>query len=251
MSFTGAAAPATRHPLTPVAAGCTDQGPARDHNEDAFVLNDPAGIFAVADGMGGHSKGDFASGALKDTLEQAQPLGDARAQLQDMVTRVEAANTLMRAEAAASGASAIGSTLVALLVSGPHGLFGWIGDSRAYLMRDGQMHQTSRDHSVVQALVDRGQLAAEDMESHPHAHVLTRAVGAADKAEFEYAQTELFRGDRVLLCSDGLTRTLTDAQIAEIMRRDATPEAISSALVQAALAAIAQDNVTAVVVEMT
>lgn len=251
MSFTGAAAPATRHPLTPVAAGRTDQGPVRDHNEDAFVLNGPAGIFAVADGMGGHSKGDFASGALKDALEQAPPLGDARAQLQDMVARVDAANALMRAEAEATGASAVGSTLVALLVSGPHGLFGWIGDSRAYLMRDGQMHQTSRDHSVVQALVDRGQLAAEDAEKHPHAHVLTRAVGAAEKAEFEYAQTELFRGDRVLLCSDGLTRTLTEAQIADILRRDDAPEAISSALVEAALVANAQDNVTAVVVEMT
>jgi serine/threonine protein phosphatase PrpC len=113
------------------------------------------------------------------------------------------------------------------------------------------MHQTSRDHSVVQALVDRGQLAAEDAEKHPHAHVLTRAVGASEKAEFEYAQMELFRGDRVLLCSDGLTRTLTEAQIADFMRRSDTPDAISSALVEAALVANAQDNVTAVVVEMT
>jgi serine/threonine protein phosphatase PrpC len=251
MSFTGATAPATRSPLTPVAAGCTDQGPVRDHNEDAFALNDAAGVWAVADGMGGHSRGDFASSLLRESLMTAPPLGDARAQLQDLVSRVETANARLRAEAEATGAAAIGSTLVSLLISGPHGLFAWIGDSRGYLLRDGTMRQSTKDHSVVQALVDRGQLAAEDAEKHPHAHVLTRAVGAADKAEFEYAQTELFRGDRVLLCSDGLTRTLTEADIAAILHGAATPAAAAEALVAAALRAQAQDNVTAVVIEMT
>jgi serine/threonine protein phosphatase PrpC len=251
MSFTGATPPATRQPLTAVAAGCTDQGPVRDHNEDAYALNDPAGLWAVADGMGGHSRGDFASNMLRDELMSAPPLRDARAQLQDMVSRVESANGRLRAEAEATGAAAIGSTLVSLLISGPHGLFAWIGDSRAYLLRGGTLQQTTKDHSVVQALVDRGQLAAEEAENHPHAHVLTRAVGAAEKAEFEYAQTELFRGDRVLLCSDGLTRTLTDAQIRDIMQGAPSAAAAAEALVAAALAKVAQDNVTAVVIEMT
>lgn len=249
MTFSGEIPPRTLPPLTPRAAGRTDTGPVRDHNEDALALNPPAQMWAVADGMGGHSRGDFASAALKRAVEGAPAIPDPAAQLQDLIGRVAEVNARLRAEAAASGAAAIGSTLVSLLTAGPHGLFAWIGDSRGYLLRAHVLKQITKDHSVVQALIERGQLAPEEAESHPHAHVLTRAVGAADQAEFEFAQVELQRGDRALLCSDGLTRTLPEARIAALLAGAPSVEAAADALVAAALDARAQDNVTAVVVE--
>ncbi|MGG7566945.1 PP2C family protein-serine/threonine phosphatase [Rhodovulum sp. DZ06] len=249
MSFTGETAPQTMQPLSPRAGGRTDQGPVRDHNEDALALNPAAQMWAVADGMGGHSRGDYASAALKTAVEEAPALPSPRDQLQDLIARVGAVNARLRAEAAADGTGAIGSTLVALLSAGPHGLFAWIGDSRGYLMRAGRMSQVTRDHSVVQALVDSGQLDADKAESHPHAHVLTRAVGAADTAEFDFQQVELQRGDRALLCSDGLTRTLPESRIAGLLAGADDPQAAADALVRAALEATAQDNVTALVVE--
>lgn len=242
--------PLTRQPLSPVAAGRTDQGPVRDHNEDAFAINPGARIFAVADGMGGHSRGDYAAALMTRAIAEAPALPDPRAQLQDLVSRTEAVNGQLKSEAAAAGASAIGCTLSALLVAGEFALFAWIGDSRGYHLRDGVLQRTTKDHSVVQALIDRGQLAPEEAESHPHAHVLTRAVGAAEKAEFEFAQVQLRRGDRALLCSDGLTRTLTDEELGRILAGDGAPQQIADALIEEALRRKAQDNVTALVLEM-
>lgn len=250
MTDAGYARPRTLQPLSPLAAACTDQGPVRDHNEDAFALNPAARVFAVADGMGGHARGDYASALLKRSIESAPVAPEPRAQLQDLVARTEAANAALRAEARASGASAIGATLVAMLVSGGHGVFAWIGDSRGYLMSGGVMRQVTRDHSVVQALIERGQLDPAQAESHPHAHVLTRAVGAAETVEFDYAPVELKRGDRALLCSDGLTRTIPEAEIAAILGGAGRPQALADALVAEALRRRAQDNVTALVLEM-
>ena len=241
-----ATGPATQNPIRAVSAGESHVGTVRSCN--AMLIRDDAGLWAVADGMGGHSRGDFASRTVVEHLTAARATMRPRDLLREVVDRAAEANGVLRREAAAIGAEAIGSTLVAFLATAGAGVFAWIGDSRGYLLRDGMLRQITRDHSVVQALVERGALAPEEAESHPHAHVLTRAIGAADDAEFDFEQFRLARGDRVLLCSDGLTRAVPDPELERALAQAPAPEAAVRAMIEAALAAGAQDNVTAVAV---
>jgi protein phosphatase/serine/threonine-protein phosphatase Stp1 len=157
----------------------------------------------------------------------------------------------LRAEAASRGPGAmIASTFVALILRDKHFACLWAGDSRAYLLRAGVLSQITRDHSLVQELVESGKLAAEDAERHPHANVITRAVGAdAEALELDKVIGQAEPGDRFLLCSDGLSKTLSDAEIAGLL---AAPEGVPppELLIAAALAHRVNDNVTAVVVEV-
>ena len=145
----------------------------------------------------------------------------------------------------ADHAVTIASTLVVLLADGPHFACLWCGDSRAYLLRDGTLTQLTRDHSLVQELVDAGMLASAEMERHPSANVLTRAIGAPGPApEIDKVTGRAEPGDRFLLCSDGLFKALDSAAIAPLVARKAP----AAALISAALSAGARDNITAVVV---
>jgi protein phosphatase/serine/threonine-protein phosphatase Stp1 len=143
----------------------------------------------------------------------------------------------------------IASTFVALILRDTHFACLWAGDSRAYLLRHGQLSQISRDHSLVQELVDSGNLAAEDAEHHPHANVITRAIGAdSDVLELDKVIGQIEPGDRFLLCSDGLCKTLSEAEITSLLGApDGVPP--TELLIAAALAHRVNDNVTAVVVE--
>jgi protein phosphatase len=216
-------------------------------NEDA-ILTDPGGaLWAVADGMGGHGHGDLAADLVIDALARLPHGVGGRGLLQDGLADAHAE---VRRRARADGLGSIGATVVALLVAGERATVAWAGDSRAYLLRGGEMAPLTRDHSLVQELVDRGALDPEAAAGHPQAHVVTRAVGAGDRAEPAFVELGLQAGDVLLLCSDGLTRCLPDADIAGVLGAAPDPEAACQALVEATLAAGAPDNVSAVVVRV-
>jgi protein phosphatase/serine/threonine-protein phosphatase Stp1 len=225
----------------------TDIGTVRNHNEDAFVDAPALGLWAVADGAGGHAAGELASGMLSEALAQVPGTLGPDETLAQIRLAVLAVHTSLQAEAARRGDRMIASTLVVLLIRGGYFAALWAGDSRVYLLRDDALSQVTRDHSLVQALVDAGAITAAQAEGHPQANVITRAIGAPDDTgELDKAIGTAVAGDLFLLCSDGLNKAVDDAAIAELMRA-ADPAA---ALVQAALARGARDNVTAVVVQV-
>jgi len=228
----------------------TDTGPRRSHNEDALVDRPDLGVWAVADGAGGHDAGEVASGMIAAALGAIPPGLDAAEALNEIRTRVCAVHRALLAEAAAHGPEVIiASTVVILCVRTTHYACLWAGDSRAYLFSDGRLAQITRDHSLVQELVDAGQISPHDAEHHPHANIVTRALGAGDEGEFvlDKVTGQLRPGDRILLCSDGLTKTVPAGVIAAVLGEAAEDPA--QRLVAAALERQASDNVTAVVIE--
>jgi serine/threonine-protein phosphatase Stp1 len=223
----------------------TNRGTVRPHNEDAFVDAPELGLFAVADGAGGHAAGELASGMLAEALS-ALPAALAPSEaLAQIRLAVVAVHMSLQAEAARRGDSMIASTLVVLLIRSGHFVALWAGDSRLYLLRDGALSQVTRDHSLVQALLDEGAITPQQALVHPQANVITRAIGAPDdNGELDKTIGLAKAGDIFLLCSDGLTKVLDDPTIAQLMVA-AEP---ADSLIQAALSAGARDNVTAVVV---
>lgn len=228
----------------------TDVGTVRSANEDALVDRPDLRLWAVADGAGGHQHGEVAAQALKAALEAPSERagGDLVAEVRARVAGVhEALRRRADAEAEASGgAITIASTLVVLLADGQHFACLWCGDSRAYLLRGGTLSPLTRDHSMVQEMVDAGVLDAEAAERHPRANVLTRAIGAdgADP-ELDKITGRAEPGDRFLLCSDGLFKALDAGAIGRLTGG----EDPARALIRAALDAAARDNVTAIVVQ--
>ncbi len=231
-----------------VVSSGTDVGRVRSLNEDAFLDRSEIGLWVVADGMGGHAAGDFASRTIVDGLEQIAPPSEGSAFLREVEDRIQIAHTALRAESEARGSDGIiGSTVVVLIAWNRHYACVWAGDSRLYLLRDGALRQVSRDHSLVQDLVEAGELAPEQAESHPQANVVTRAVGAVEDLVLDKTHDQIATGDIFLLCSDGLTRHVSDPEIAAVLSETAA-SAAAQALIDLALDRGAKDNVTAVVV---
>lgn len=240
--------PETRLPpkdrLRAQGAGLSDIGRLRAVNEDA-ILVDPAGaIWAVADGMGGHGHGEVAAALVIETLTRTAPRGAAA-----LGAAFRAAHEAVQRVAFERGFGQIGATVVVLVAAGARGIVGWAGDSRAYRLRQRRLARLTRDHSLVQEMVDAGRLPAEGAERHPRANVVTRAVGADAPAEPEIAEVGLAPGDRFLLCSDGLVRCVADPAIAAILGRAGDPATAARGLVEATLDAGAPDNVSVVVVD--
>jgi protein phosphatase len=229
----------------PVGAGLTHAGLQREANEDA-ILTDPSGaLWAVADGMGGYGHGDVAADMVIDHLSRLPHDGTGAA---GVAAALAEANRAIRTHARATGIAAMGATAVALLISGPVASVVWAGDSRAYLLREGRLRRLTRDHSVVQDLIDRGRLSPEEAEDHPQGHIVTRAVGATDELEAEIRELALARGDVILLASDGLTRCVPEPEIAALLGASREPETACRRLVEAALEHGAPDNVSVIVV---
>ena len=228
----------------------THPGTVRDHNEDVYVNRPDLGLWAVADGAGGHDAGEVASGLIATALDSIPPELSAEETLTQVRMRMAATHAALRERAARKGHGMIASTVVVLIARHGHFACLWAGDSRAYLLRDGALARVTRDHSLVQELVDGGQITDAEAEHHPHANVITRAVGAeSDMVELDKVTDRLVDGDRFLLCSDGLSKELSDAEMLEILRtHDLAPAA--ARLVDAALVRKARDNVTAVVLEI-
>jgi serine/threonine protein phosphatase Stp1 len=229
----------------------TDPG-TRRHNEDAFVNRPDLGVWAVADGAGGHQAGDVASAMIRDALDGIPQELDAGALLGEVRTRLQDVHQTLLTEAAGRGAGALlASTAVVLLTRGTHYAALWAGDSRIYLFRDAVLSCITHDHSRVQEMVDAGLLEPEKAELHPQANIITRAVGAGSgPVAVDKVIGDIQLGDRFLLCSDGLSKTLSHEEISEQLALEETPSP-AERLLAAALAKGAKDNVTAVVVEVT
>ncbi|WP_208454630.1 PP2C family protein-serine/threonine phosphatase [Jannaschia marina] len=231
------------------AAALTDRGRVRDHNEDAALSRPDLGLFVVADGMGGHAAGDFASEVIVEAAASvgvASSIDDLEARF---LERLQRAHLDVVARGEALGAT-VGATVVALLVHEDDWACVWSGDSRAYRLRDGELRQLSRDHTEVAELVARGAITAEEAETWPRRNVITRAVGVGAEVECDRVGGRVEAGDVFLLCSDGLTEHIRDGRIAAVLSQPAPAEAISYELIEATLDAGATDNVTCVVVRV-
>jgi len=225
----------------------THSGCVRDHNEDRLLAAPERGIWLVADGMGGHFGGDLAAQMLVDhaaSVHRAATAPDLHARFHDRIAR---ANDAIRDHSARHDGATIGTTLAALLVHNGSFVASWCGDSRVYLMRAGQLHQISRDHTEVQELLDSGAITPQQAEDWPRKNVITRAVGVHEEAHIEERQGELQDRDIFLLCSDGLTGHVTDDEIAACLRGRSAEKACEE-LVEMTLERGAHDNVSVVVV---
>ncbi len=237
---------ANRLPVA-VGSGLTNRGMVRERNEDS-ILTDPTGVlWAVADGMGGYGNGDVASEIVIDCLAQIPDGVDPGPAL---VARLQQANDLVVQRQRSPGMGRMGATVVAVLISGAVAHVAWVGDSRAYLLRGGRLRPLTRDHSVVQEMIDRGELSPAEAESHPESHVITRAVGGGAVLEVDQVSVPLAVGDRLLLCSDGLTRCVYEQTVEALLRDAQSPEEACQKLVREALDSGAPDNVSAIAVHI-
>ena len=226
-------------------AGMTHAGAVRERNEDS-ILTDPHGtLWAVADGMGGYGHGDVASDIVIDCLATVPDNALAGPALR---AKLEEASHRIHLHAQQAGIGHIGSTAVALMIQNSVAHVAWAGDCRAYLLRGGSLRMLTHDHTVVQNLVDQGLLSDAARETHPEAHVVTRAIGFEAEVEIDSQAVPVVAGDRLLLCSDGLTACMGDQRIGDLLGQGADPQAICTAAVTAAMQAGAPDNVSVIVV---
>jgi len=227
----------------------THAGTANRLNEDAYVNRPDLGIWAVADGAGGHKAGEIASAAVASILQTVDSGLSAAEMLVEVRSRLEAAHAKLHAESTRHGAGAmVATTVVVLMARDDHFACLWAGDSRAYLLRGQALTRITRDHSLVQVLVENGTISEAEALRHPQANVITRAVGAdIDLLELDKRTGQLQAGDRLLLCSDGLSKTLPEELLAELLSGD--DDSAAERLVTAALMAKVTDNVTAVTID--
>ncbi|KAA6187494.1 serine/threonine-protein phosphatase [Thiohalocapsa marina] len=231
-------------------AAATHPGCVRSVNQDAFLDRPDLGLWAVADGMGGHAAGERASALVVETLARLPSprfLGRSTEQLESLI---QEANRQLIAEAAAKGDEIIGTTLVALLALGGACALLWVGDSRIYRLREGRLTQLTTDHTEVQQWVAQGMLSPDEADAHPHANVLSRAIGAEDELQIDTAIDSLHPGDRYLLCSDGLSKELSRERIGALLASGAPTETVQQ-LIETTCEAGARDNVTALVIEFS
>jgi serine/threonine protein phosphatase PrpC len=230
-------------------AGLTDVGGTRKINEDAFLDRPEAGMWVVADGMGGHAAGDVASRMICEALAQSPVIESLNAAATEFENTVDTVNQqLLHISETEHNGGTIGSTVVGLLTRGQFSICLWAGDSRAYMLRDGQLSKLTVDHSQVEDMVAEGLIRAEDAESHPAANVITRAVGGQANLSLDRLVCELMPEDRIMLCSDGLYKDLNEATLCSLMQGP-TPASACDALMAEVLARGATDNVTVVVVD--
>ncbi|WP_035481541.1 PP2C family protein-serine/threonine phosphatase [Paraburkholderia phenoliruptrix] len=225
----------------------SDAGCVREINEDACLDEAELGRWAVADGMGGHAVGDLASRLVIDALKRLAPPVSMKAFIADARAHLQVANRQLREEAARRQVQRIGSTVVVLLACDRFCGYVWAGDSRLYLVRDGQLRQLTRDHSQVEALKSLGVLTDEEARHHPAQHMITRAVGATDLLELDDDAIEVVDGDIFLLCSDGLSNEVGEDDMLAVLSTTAHGNAPDQ-LVSLALERGGRDNITAVVV---
>lgn len=224
----------------------TDVGLVRDHNEDSLCVAPP--VFAVADGMGGHAAGEVASEiAIQTLIENAPQTADG-----DGLARavVEANRAVIRAAVDGRGKQGMGTTMTAAILDGRSLVVAQVGDSRAYLLHRGTLQRITRDHSLVADMVEAGELTEEQARVHPQRSVITRALGSDPNTLPDIYEMTLEGGDRLLLCSDGLSSMIEDDVIQSVLSRRSDPQLCANVLVNEAIKAGGFDNVTAVVVDV-
>ncbi|MBI5197944.1 MAG: Stp1/IreP family PP2C-type Ser/Thr phosphatase [Nitrospirae bacterium] len=241
----------------------THTGRVRQINEDAFGVYPESlfstrgpqkGLFVVADGLGGHAGGEIASRLAVDVLRERYPFPSEEGE-QHLVKALQEAHLRIQEKASRDPElHRMGTTVVAALIDGDHASIVHLGDSRAYLIRDRRIRQMTRDHTVVEERLRAGLITPEEALTHPYRHILSRALGIEQSAEIDHNPLELRAGDLLLLCSDGLTNMLTDAEILEIILSVSTvsPETtdLTQSLIEAANERGGIDNITVVLIQM-
>jgi protein phosphatase len=240
----------------------TDTGPVREHNEDSWGADVDAGLFVVADGMGGHAAGEVASRLAVETvteimLEEEDPdetrllmaVDDPADRIRERLRYAmnQSSVRIRKAVESNPAQAGMGTTLVVLLVEGSEAHLAHVGDSRIYLFREGQLQRLTRDHTVVQQEVDAGRLTPELARTVPHKNILTKSVGYHGPVDPDATTRGVQHGDVFVLCSDGLTDPLPDSDI-QTLCAEKHPEDLAQALVEAALIGGTEDNVTVMVV---
>ena len=223
----------------------TDVGCVREHNEDSLTVAPP--LYVVCDGMGGHAAGEVASEIAVNTIAKRAPQhADANA----LGQAVEEANiAIIRAARRGLGRAGMGTTCTAAILEKNHLVIAQVGDSRAYLLHNGRLQQITRDHSLVTDLIEKGEITAEEAKTHPQRSVITRALGSDPRTEPDLYELIVSDGDRLMLCSDGLSGMLEDYEIEDILQRYEHPQRCANQLVKEAINAGGHDNVTVIVVD--
>jgi len=235
--------------MTFKSSATTHVGMVRKVNQDSYAERTDIGVWAVADGMGGHEAGEIASATVTDFIKTLPP----NENIEDMLVAVEKsimdANLKLTEDATAYDSQrAPGSTIVVLIINGDQGALVWAGDSRIYRRRDNQVTLLTRDHSHVQDLVEQGVILESEAESHPMANVITRAVGISDPLELDSMWIDVRPDDQFLLCSDGLSRLVTIEELESMMANKNSDE-VTQSLLHTALVRGARDNVTLICVK--
>lgn len=230
-------------------SAATHVGRVRKINEDSILSLPDQKIWVVADGMGGHAAGDYASQTIVDTIAMIEPdlpPGDLMRGLRQTIIQ---AHDTIRAEAEAKAQGTIGATVVALILTDEHFVAFWAGDSRLYRFRDGKIEMLTTDHSLVAELVLSGELTWDEAELHPQSNAITRAVGVGDELELDKIRGDVISGDRFLLCSDGLTKYATFNTLQKMVV-GAPIETIADRLTSFALDAGGGDNISIIVIDV-
>lgn len=227
----------------------SDVGLVRKINEDACIELPDIGVWLVADGMGGHEGGAFASRLVVDTAAEIEPAEHLSTLIGQLSDRLQHANHLLHEESGRRGRGVIGTTVAALVLHGRHSVCIWAGDSRVYRLRGGMLRQLTRDHRWVEEYVARGLMTREMADQHPLAHEITRAVGAEGSLELAIEVRELTAADRFLLCSDGLYGEMSDQDILRLLEQEDMNQACHD-MVEFAKKNGAHDNVTVVAVQV-
>jgi serine/threonine protein phosphatase PrpC len=225
----------------------THVGKVRKRNEDSYLARPDAGIWAVADGMGGHESGDLASQTVIEALGAIERPMSAEDLLQRCADQVANANERLKSISCDRGGITIGATVAALLTYDAHYACVWSGDSRIYLVRAGQITQLSRDHTEVQELLSQGAITPNEAKTWPGRNIITRAIGVFDEPELEVRSGPLHPGDSFVICSDGLTQHVEDAEILSCVGTNLSQQACER-LLELTLERGAVDNVTVIVV---
>jgi protein phosphatase len=235
-------------------ASRSDRGRVRQNNEDSILELADCGVFAVADGMGGHAAGEVASRIAVDSLMSLWPDGGPVEQPADPLSRtiVQANGEIRRRSQTELDKRGMGTTLTALAIepAGERGLIAHVGDSRAYRYREGRLEQLTKDHTWVQERVDAGVLSAGNARNHPYSSILTRVLGTEEEVEPDLIDVTMQSGDIYLLCSDGLSGMVEDETIAVVLSGDATLDEKADQLIKAAHEGGGQDNVSAILVRI-
>ncbi|MBQ9004537.1 MAG: Stp1/IreP family PP2C-type Ser/Thr phosphatase [Eggerthellaceae bacterium] len=221
----------------------TDIGSVREQNEDSLVVAPP--LFVVADGMGGHAAGEIASEIAVTTIQECAP---AHADAEELGAAVETANRdIIDAALSGRGREGMGTTCTACMLEENRLVIAQVGDSRAYLLHKGELTQLTRDHSLMANMIEAGQITPEEARTHPNRSVITRALGNDPATTPDLYEINVEAGDRLLVCSDGLTSMVEDRDIEAVMNRQPDAQKCATTLVNEAIAAGGADNVTVIV----
>ena len=221
-------------------------GYVRKENQDALLNRPDLCVWAIADGMGGHAAGAAASQLVVESLNSLHPSGTLDERVAEVVAKLEAANHQLVTTAITSGQGLSGSTVAVLLTQDDQGAVLWVGDSRIYRYREGELMQLTRDHSQLEELIEHGLVDRGGSEDHPSANVITRAIGAAEKLEPETISITIRAGDLFLICSDGLYNEIDEKKISETLA-DGSCARSANTLLELALDSPARDNFSFVI----